>query len=189
MTRAHHGLPAVALLLAMATAGCGPKPSSATPANAPEIDVVGGPAPARLAVLACTYGGPRRLGRVDPTKVPARVVAVVEIEARVPLAGVTVAALEVFDGMDTPIGHGVLPANVRRAPSYQPPAEPLDAETVEFDGKVAPGQPVRLWIETALSVPLKQVLEVSPVRLEATLDVGDGRQVQVTGRVGALWTG
>jgi hypothetical protein len=179
---------ALLVLLVLATASCGPKPPP-MPTSAPEIDVRGGPAPARLEVLACTYGGPRRFGRVDPKKVPARVVAVIEIDAKVPLAGVTVAALEVFDGTDTPLGHGLLPATVRRAPSYQPPAEPLDAETLDFDGKVAPGQPVRLWIEVALSVPLKQVLDVSPVRLEATLDVGDGRQVQVTGRVGALWTG
>jgi hypothetical protein len=169
--------------------GCGPLPTPTAPASMPEVVVGSGPAPARAALVACTYGGPRRLGRVDPKKVPARVVAVVELEARVQLAGVTLAALEVFDGMDTPIGHAVLPANLRRAPKYEPPAEPLDAETLEFDGKVAPGQPVRLWIEVPLSVPLKQVLDSSPVRVEATLDVGDGRQVQVTGRVGALWTG
>jgi len=100
-----------------------------------------------------------------------------------------VAALEVFDGSGGRLGYALLPATVRRAPAYQPPAEPLDAETADFDGNVAPGKPVRLWIDVNLDVPLKQLLDVAPAHVQATLDVGNGHQVQVAGRVGALWTG
>jgi hypothetical protein len=185
----HCRLAVVLMLLGAASAGCGPRPAPAGPAGAPEIDVAGAPAPARLALLACTFGGPRRLGRVDVAKVPARVVAVVEVEAKVPLAGVSVASLEVFDASGTRLGYGLTPTTLRRASGYRPPAEPLDAETADFDGTLAPGTPVRLWIDATLDVPLKQLLDVSPARVDATLDLGGGRQVQVTGRVGGLWTG
>jgi hypothetical protein len=180
----------LALLLAAGVGlGCGPRPGSARAGTVREVLVADGPPVAHLDLLACTYGGPRRLGRHDPAKIPARVVAVVELEAEVPLRGVTVAALEVFDGSGTRLGYGLLPATLRRAPRYRPPAEPLDADTVDFDGTVTPGRPVRLWIEAALDVPLQQLLDVSPARVEAILDVGGGQQLRVAGRVGTLWTG
>jgi hypothetical protein len=125
----------------------------------------------------------------DPKKLPAKVIAVIDVEAEAALTGLSLAAFELYDSAGGRLAYGILPAELRLAPGYEPPAVPYGAETSAFDGRVAAGTTVRLWVEATLDVRLQSLLDVTPERFQVTFSLADGRQVQVGGRVGETWSG
>ncbi|HEY3356274.1 MAG TPA: hypothetical protein VGQ83_23680 [Polyangia bacterium] len=175
------------LALALGAAACGPRAAPAR--EGLELALVEELPAARLRALVCTYGGERRVSSVEPKKQRGRVVVVLEVEAPAAVSGLTLAAVELFDSSGGRLAYGVMPADLRLAPRFEPPQNPLETETRDFDGKVAPGASVRLWIHAKLDVSLQTLLDVTPAKFQVTLNVQDGRQVTVGGTVGEIWGG